>query len=113
MLTSEERTLRAKLAAHELHARYDPRETTAKARASFLAGFEAKVDPEGKLPEAERKRRAKHARKAHFTRMALHSAKARREKKAAAQRAAHARSAKRRQASPLTGPVGGEVSCEQ
>ena len=78
MPTSGDATLRARLGAHTLHSRYDSRELTAPARAAFLAGFEQQVDPEGALPEAERLRRAQHARKAHFTRMALASARARR-----------------------------------
>ena len=41
------------------------------------------VDPEGVLPEAERIRRAEHARKAYFTRLALKSAQARRRKREA------------------------------
>ena len=78
MIPSSEASLRARVGAHTLHSRYDSRELTAPARAAFLAGFEQQVDPEGTLPEAERQRRAEHARKAHFTRMALASARARR-----------------------------------
>jgi hypothetical protein len=100
MLTPKERSLRAKLAAHELHARYDSREITAKARTSFLARFEADVDPEGKLPEAERRRRAEHARKAHFARMALKSAQARRGKARASGRMDQARASKRKEKPP-------------
>jgi hypothetical protein len=78
--------LRGRVGAHTLHARRDPRETTAKARATFLARFEAAVDPEGVLPEPERRRRAEHARKAHMARLALKSARmrARKAKKNAA-----------------------------
>ncbi|MGF2945831.1 hypothetical protein ACQV26_11935 [Mycobacterium sp. Lab-001] len=36
------------------------------------------VDPDGELTPEERARRAEHARKAHFKRLALKSAKARR-----------------------------------
>jgi hypothetical protein len=39
--------------------------------------FLDEVDPDRILPEAERKRRADHARKAYFTRLALKSAAAR------------------------------------
>ncbi len=71
--------LHAKIAAHTLHARVaDPAAHTAPARAAFLDRFEREVDPEGKLPPAERARRAEHARRAYFTRLALASAKARR-----------------------------------
>src|SRR5947207_1455434 len=50
---------------------------TAKARASFLAGFERQVDPALQLPEAERARRAVAARKAYFALLAYRSARAR------------------------------------
>jgi hypothetical protein len=104
MLTPEERALRARIGAYSQHARHDPRQTTAKARQTFLAKFEAEVDPNNELDATERLQRAAQARKAHFARMAYHSAKARREKKAAAQRAAHARASKRKQREkpPLT-----------
>ncbi len=82
-LTPRERTLRAQIAAHALHASHDPRDTTAKARATFLAAFEEQVDPERVLPEEERRRRAEHARKAHFKRLALASVRARCERKGA------------------------------
>jgi hypothetical protein len=75
-------TVRARLGAHALHALYDSREITAPARAAFLDRFEREVDPDGLLPAAERARRAEHARKAYFTRLALKSAKARAARKA-------------------------------
>lgn len=78
MLNRSERKLRARIAAHALHAQRDPRETTAKARGIFVARFAHEVDPDGTLPAAERERRAEHARKAYFARLALKSAKARR-----------------------------------
>ena len=74
-LSPAERSLRAQLAAHAMHARHDARETTTAARA---ARFEAEVDPDGILSPEERRRRAEHARRAYFTRLALASAKARR-----------------------------------
>ena len=77
-LTPAERTLRARLAAHTMHAQHDARETTAAARAAFLARFEAEVDPAGVLTPEERRRRAEHARSAYFTRLAFERAKARR-----------------------------------
>lgn len=49
--------------ADRLHAQRDARETTAPARAAFLARFEHMVDPDGVLPEPERQRRAMAARK--------------------------------------------------
>jgi hypothetical protein len=77
------RTLRARLGAHALHAKHDPRETTAAARRAFLSKFERQVVQDAAargeaLTDAEIERRATHARKAHFTRLALRSAMARR-----------------------------------
>jgi len=84
-LTRAERKLRASLASHESWARTsDPSKRTAPAREAFLARFEREVDPEGILTDVERARRAEHARKAHFARLALKSAQARRNKGAAA-----------------------------
>jgi len=74
-----ERALRARLAAHSLHAQItDPAAHTAPARRAFLDRFEREVDPDGLLPTEARQRRAEHARKAYFLRLALASAKARR-----------------------------------
>jgi hypothetical protein len=42
-----------------------------------MSRFEQQVDPEGKLDERTRAIRAEHARKAHFTSLALKSSKAR------------------------------------
>src|SRR6266508_1823302 len=75
-LSPAERTLRARLAAHTMHAKHDARETTAAARAAFLARFEAEVDPGNALPPEERRRRAEQARSAYFTRLAFERAKA-------------------------------------
>ena len=77
MLSPQEASLRGRIGAYTLHATHDPRETTANARAAFLARFEREVDPDGVLPEEERRRRAEYARKAHFARLALASARAR------------------------------------
>jgi hypothetical protein len=66
------------MAAYCLHAQRDPVETTAAARSAFLARFERQVDPEGRLSEPERRRRADAARKAHFIKLALKSAEVRR-----------------------------------
>jgi hypothetical protein len=77
-LSPAERSLRARLAAHTMHARNDAGQTTVAARTAFLARFEAEVDPDGALDPEERRRRAEHARRAYFTRLALASAKARR-----------------------------------
>ncbi len=77
--TPEQRSLRARIGAHALHAQVvDPAAHTAPARAAFLDRFEREVDPDGALPPAERARRAEHAKRAYFARLALASAKARR-----------------------------------
>jgi hypothetical protein len=77
-----ERALRAKMAAHLLHARItDPAKHTASARAVFLSRFEREVDPDGVLEPAERLRLAEHAKKVYFYRLALASHKARANKK--------------------------------
>jgi len=73
----------ATIGAHALHSQYDSRELTKNARAKFDERFVDEVDPDGVLPEAERLRRADHARKAYFARLALASSKARAARKAA------------------------------
>lgn len=81
LLSPEERTLRARLAAHTMHARNDGGAVTAKARAAgpgHIKYWVAKVDAD--LPEEERLRRAQHLKAAHYTRLAYLSARARRER---------------------------------
>jgi hypothetical protein len=75
------RSLRARLAALELHASTDSREHTRPARAAFMERFERQVDPDGVLPLEERQRRAECAKRAYFTRLALRSAQARQSRK--------------------------------
>ena len=73
------RSLSGSIAAHERWSRCDDRHAaTAPARRAFDERFEREVDPGGVLPPAERARRAGHARKAHFLRLALKSAQSRR-----------------------------------
>jgi hypothetical protein len=79
-LSPNERTLRARLAAHALHSKHGGREITAAARARFLLRFIDQVDPNRELPEAERLRRAEHARRSYMAKLALKSARARRKK---------------------------------
>jgi hypothetical protein len=74
-VTPDERTLRARIAAHRQHAQ--GKTNTAPARAAFLDRFEREVDPDGTLPPDERARRAEHARKAYFLDLARKSAAAR------------------------------------
>jgi hypothetical protein len=83
-LSPAERTLRARLAAHAMHAQHDARATTANARAAFLAKFERQADPEGLLSPAERQHRAAQLRSAYFARLAFAAATARRARRAAA-----------------------------
>jgi hypothetical protein len=80
MSASEGRSLRsqrARIAALLLHSKYDSKELTKPARRAFLEGFSQKVDPDGVLPEEERERRARLARRAYFARLALLSVSAR------------------------------------
>ncbi|HEU5475723.1 MAG TPA: hypothetical protein VFV67_34210 [Actinophytocola sp.] len=77
-LTPEQRTLRAKVAAHTMWSNTSNRaERTAAARKAAHDRFAKQVDPGGVLPPEERAQRAENARKAHFCRMAAASAKAR------------------------------------
>jgi hypothetical protein len=75
LLPPEERTLRARLAAHTLHAQ--GKTNTGPARAAYNARWAKEVDPDSSLDPVERERRAEHARRAHYARMALRSARAR------------------------------------
>lgn len=77
-LTPSERVMRSRMAAYVLHARYDSRQTTAASHRTFMTRFLDQVDPEHKLPEPERRRRAAAAKSAYFTRLAYLSAKKRR-----------------------------------
>ena len=80
-LTPAERTLRARIGAFSLHAQ--GRTNTAPARKAFMERFEHEVDPKGVLPKEERQRRAQAAKKAHFAKLALKSARKRRSNKKA------------------------------
>lgn len=74
-----ERALHARLAAHAKWAKTtNPSTATAPARRAFDLRFERQVDPDGTLAPDERIRRAQHARKAYFLKLALRSAQARR-----------------------------------
>lgn len=76
-LTPAERSLRARIGAYAMHARNDPRQTTAAARLAFLQRFEREVDPHRHLAAPERHRRAEAARRAYFSRLAYQSARRR------------------------------------
>jgi hypothetical protein len=78
-LTPEQRSLRASIAAHSMHAVHDSRITTANGRAAFLAKFVRQVDDRVPgLPDDERLRRAEHLLRAHMQKLALKSSKVRR-----------------------------------
>ena len=77
-LSPSERSMRARMAAHISHSRHDPKERTRAARDKFEERFLNEVDPDRVLSEAERERRAHHARQAYLTGLALKSAIARR-----------------------------------
>ena len=86
MLTPEQRTMRARVAAYELHSRTDGLAVTEPARAAGPGRIDywlAQVDPDSELPEPERIRRAECAKKAHFSRLALRSSQARAARKKA------------------------------
>lgn len=76
-LTPQQRSLRARIAAHSLHSKCDSRVHTQPARDAFMARFERQVDPNTELPEAERRRRAESAKKEYFAALALKSSRAR------------------------------------
>ncbi|SRR6266566_5414649 len=76
-MTAAQRSTRASLAAHALHASRDSTLITAPARKAFMQRFEREVDPTGSLPPQERERRAAHARRVFMLRLSLRSSKAR------------------------------------
>lgn len=76
-MTPEQRSLRAKVAAHARWAQSDPRDGTQPARAGFMRRFEKQVDPDGALPPLERARRAESAMRSHMAALALKSSTAR------------------------------------
>ena len=80
-LSPSQRAQRARLAAHTRWAHTeDPTEATRPAREAFNRRFLDEVDPDRKLSEQDRQRRAAHARKAFFARLSLKSAQARNRK---------------------------------
>jgi hypothetical protein len=76
-----DRSQAAKIAAHTRWASEPDRSAaTQAARDGLMRKFEDQVDPTRSLPAEERAMRAESARKAHYQRLALASAKARRAK---------------------------------
>jgi hypothetical protein len=82
-LSPAERSLRARVAANTRWSREDPTPTGERLRDAFDRRFVREVDPDLTLPEAERERRVKAARRAYFARLALKSAAARRRRQEA------------------------------
>ena len=78
-LTATERSLRARVAAHAMHAQGGT--STKAGTAAFLARFDKAVDPTGSLPPDERARRAEHALKAHMSALSLKASRAKNRKK--------------------------------
>lgn len=74
-LTPAQRTLRARAAAHALHAQGGT--STKAATAASQGRFERQVDPDGVLPPDERLRRADHARRAYMASLSLKASRAR------------------------------------
>lgn len=83
-MTREERQLLGRIGANTRWANETDRTAaTQPARDGLMRKFEDQVDPERVLSPVERARRAENAKKAHYQRMALASAKARRARKSA------------------------------
>ncbi len=77
-LTPAQRTLRAKIAAHHSWTNTPDRlARTAAARKAAWDRFDKQVDPDGSLPPEERAQRARNARSAYFSGLALRSSQAR------------------------------------
>ena len=86
-LSPYERSIRARIGAHKLHASHDTRVVSAPGRAAAAASLDRRLlkeidEHDVDLPAAERQRRLAHARQAHFEQLALKAAKARRRKAA-------------------------------
>jgi hypothetical protein len=81
-LTAQQRTRRARIAAHASWANTADRQgRTAPATSSFLARFEKQVDPLGVLEPEVRATMARHARRAYMLQLAERSAKTRKKAK--------------------------------
>ena len=73
-LTPEQRRLRARAAAHAMHAQ--GKTNTRAATIAQLARFERQVDPDGTLAPDERARRADHALRSYMASLALKASRA-------------------------------------
>lgn len=84
-LTPEQRRLRASSAAHTRWSKEpDWSAATQPARDGYLAKLEREIDPDGKMPADERRRRAVQLRRARMQALALKSSQARAAKRGAA-----------------------------
>lgn len=101
---SEHRRQVATIGAHALHASHDSRELTAPGRAAFDRRFDLEVDPDGTLSPEERARRADHARKAYFAKLALKSEARRKRKSARSKRGLRRERPTCRRTAPEGGP---------
>jgi hypothetical protein len=81
LLSATERTLRARIGAHSLHAKHDSSVVSAPGRKAAAEKLSkrllAEFDPNNSLSEEEHARRLEHARRAHFARLALRRSKKR------------------------------------
>lgn len=77
-LTAEQRALRARAAAHASWARTKDRAArTAAGRAAALARIDASIPDDDQLSDRQRREMVAAARRAHFAKLALRSAKVR------------------------------------
>lgn len=83
MLTPEERSARARVAAYAMHAQHDPHEITAAATAAVWAKYRQQADPDHMLDPDERDRRARYLMRADLERRRLDGMKARRRRQEA------------------------------
>jgi hypothetical protein len=81
-MSPAQRILRARIAANVRLAQSDPHELTRAANRANRDRELDRVDPERKLPEAERERRAAALRRAEMHRLALRSSQIRAARKA-------------------------------
>jgi hypothetical protein len=85
MLTPEQRSQRARIAAHARWAKECDRvQHGRRAQAGLMRKFLLEVDPKLELPEDERWRRAESLRKSHMARLSFMASKARAARKGAA-----------------------------
>lgn len=77
-MTAQQRSRRARIAAHASWARTSDRTArTAAGTTAFLARFERQVDPDGVLPAEVRAEMARHARTAYMLQLAERSRRTR------------------------------------